>query len=89
MGVISFIFNQHLAQDDEIPDVEYLINRLCEMRLLTRISNTNNISAPKFRCDASSDFVRHIANTLEIQLVDYLDGNSQDLVNKLQLITLI
>uniref|UniRef100_A0A914Z0Z4 Origin recognition complex subunit 5 C-terminal domain-containing protein n=1 Tax=Panagrolaimus superbus TaxID=310955 RepID=A0A914Z0Z4_9BILA len=71
-----------------MPDVNYLINRLCEMRLITRISNPTNISVPKYRCDASSDFVRDIANSLGIDIAYFLDGNAHELVSKLQLIKL-
>uniref|UniRef100_A0A914NY39 Origin recognition complex subunit 5 C-terminal domain-containing protein n=1 Tax=Panagrolaimus davidi TaxID=227884 RepID=A0A914NY39_9BILA len=88
LGVIAFLFNSYLGRDEVMPDVNYLINRLCEMRFITRISNPTNISLPKYRCDASSDFVRDIAKSIGIEIVDFLDGNTADLVNKLQLIKL-
>jgi hypothetical protein len=88
LGVIAFLFNTYLGPDEVMPDVNYLINRLCEMRFITRVSNPTNISLPKYRCDASSDFVRDIAKSIGIEIVDFLDGNTADLVNKLQLINL-
>uniref|UniRef100_A0AC34G285 Origin recognition complex subunit 5 C-terminal domain-containing protein n=1 Tax=Panagrolaimus sp. ES5 TaxID=591445 RepID=A0AC34G285_9BILA len=86
LGVIAFFFNNFLRPEDVMPDVNYLINRLCEMRFITRISNPTNISLPKYRCDASSDFVRDIANSVGIDIANYLDGNLHDLVSKLQLV---
>uniref|UniRef100_A0AC34QHD0 Origin recognition complex subunit 5 C-terminal domain-containing protein n=1 Tax=Panagrolaimus sp. JU765 TaxID=591449 RepID=A0AC34QHD0_9BILA len=83
---ISCFFLQSFADDPEsFPPFDVIINLLIDMQLLARISHPSNINLPKFRCEASLEFVNEVAKKVGIKngMLDFLDEDPFDLGSKL------
>ncbi|KJH43594.1 hypothetical protein DICVIV_10393 [Dictyocaulus viviparus] len=55
-------------------DVNPQVATLCESGLLARTTSAANLDQPRFRCMLSFEHVNEIAQSVEIPLLDYLDG---------------